>query len=87
MLEPTEIPEMEVIGSSNPENADNVLTTVGWKPKLSDSNPSVVLEFPEEYPIVEITFDTEDTTDVEVVVRQEPNVEVFRTSPEVGHVN
>ena len=84
MLEPAAIPEMEVIGSSNPENADDALTPQGWKPNPPDSNPSVVLEFPDEYPIVEITFDTEDVTDVEVVVRKEPNEEVFRTSPEVS---
>ena len=83
MLEPEEIPEMEIYSSTNPEDANNVLTPEGWKPKPSDDNPYVLLDFPEEYPLVEVTFDTENTEEVELVVLNDNDDELDRQTPEV----
>ena len=83
MDEPVDVPEMETTASSNPQDSDDVLTPEGWSPRRSDPNPVVTLDFPEEYPLVRVNFDTEDTEEVEVVVYDDNGDELDRQKPEV----
>ncbi|XP_052090843.1 uncharacterized protein LOC127727766 [Mytilus californianus] len=75
----------EVITSSNPNEADQVLEPEGWTPATDDTTPSIVLSWKEPDSVMDVILETEKVDTIQIIVLNDDDVvfdEPFKVQPD-----